>query len=162
MTKKRSKTIKLYWWSQCFWSAIFCTPKLHLGVTAISTSTSAVVFLLVGYCWMIQLEHQHFGSVSFDIDHLGPFAKWTVGTDPHTKTRSFNSLLLDYLESEPLSSLLSTGIYVLLITSVDSKQALRSTDSCTRWAENPVSESAQISLIEFFRFIYMHRNLRWI
>ena len=107
-------------------------------------------------------DTHHFGSVSFDIDHLGPFAKWTVGTDPHTKTRSFNSLLLDYLESEPLSSLLSTGIYVLLITSVDSKQALRSTDSCTRWAENPVSESAQISLIEFFRFIYMHRNLRWI
>ena len=107
-------------------------------------------------------DTHHFGSVSFDIDHLGPFAKWTVGTDPHTKTRSFNSLLLDYLESEPLSSLLSTGIYVLLITSVDSKQALRSTDICTRWAENPVSESAQISLIEFFRFIYMQRNLRWI
>ena len=52
----------------------------------------------------------HFGFVSFDIDHLGPFAKWTVWTDPHTETRSFNSLLLDYLESKPLSSLLSTGI----------------------------------------------------
>ena len=48
MTKKRSKIIKLYWWSQSFWNAIFCTPKLHLGVTAISTSISAVVFLLVG------------------------------------------------------------------------------------------------------------------
>ena len=52
----------------------------------------------------------HFGSVSFDLDHLGLFAKWTVGTDPHTKTRSFNSLLLDSLELKPLSSLLSTGI----------------------------------------------------
>ena len=33
---------------QSFWNAIFCTSKLHLGVTAISTSVSAVVFLLVG------------------------------------------------------------------------------------------------------------------
>ena len=55
-------------------------------------------------------DTHHFGSVSFDIDHLGPFAKWTVGTDPHTKTRSFNFLLLDSLELKPLSSLLSTGI----------------------------------------------------
>ena len=52
-------------------------------------------------------------DLSFDLDHLGPFAKLTVGTDPHTKTHSFNSLLLDYLESKPLSSLLSTGILVL-------------------------------------------------
>ena len=55
-------------------------------------------------------DTHHFESVSFDLDHLGPFAKWTVGTNPHTKTRFFNSLLLDYLESKPLSSLLSTGI----------------------------------------------------
>ena len=43
-------------------------------------------------------DTHHFGSVSFDLDHLGPFAKWTVGTDPHIKTRFFNSLLLDSLE----------------------------------------------------------------
>ena len=52
----------------------------------------------------------HFGSESFDLDHLGPFAKWRVGTNPITETRSFNSMLLDSLELKPLSSLLSTGI----------------------------------------------------
>ena len=31
-------------------------------------------------------------------------------SEPHTKTRSFYSLLLDFLELKPLSSLLSTGI----------------------------------------------------
>ena len=51
-----------------------------------------------------------FDTHHFDLDHLGPFAKWTVGTNPHTKTRSFNSLLLESLELKPLSSLLSTGI----------------------------------------------------
>ena len=48
--------LKCMWWFseiycqkfQSFWNAIFCTSKLHLGVTAISTSVSAVVFLLVG------------------------------------------------------------------------------------------------------------------
>ena len=57
-----------------------------------------------------RFDTQHFGSVSFDPDHLGPFAKWTVGTDPHTKIRSFHSLLLDSLELKPPSSLLSTDI----------------------------------------------------
>ena len=74
MTKKRSKTIKLYWWRSIsemhviilrfivrsfnpFEMLFFCTPKLHLGVTAISTSVSAVVFLLVGVEHQLQPKH---------------------------------------------------------------------------------------------------------
>ena len=53
--------MEIYFWNACdnflrfivksfnpFEMLFFCTPKLHLGVTAISTSVSAVVFLLVG------------------------------------------------------------------------------------------------------------------
>ena len=46
--KKEGKPLSYIGEVNPFEMQFFCTPKLYLGVTAISTSISAVVFLLVG------------------------------------------------------------------------------------------------------------------